>query len=213
MIILGFDPSLTDFGWAVHDTEATGEDKCLARGRFRTSSKQLLVDRFCYMRQSVIDCIYEHGPDKIGLESPAYGGRKSETMFALWLFTSEGIKETCHDVALFTPLQVKAAARKMGDFPEKFVMDKGSMSLASQKFTSSKKKWNHNEADAFWVAVLAGRFWNFFNGNLPSDDLDERETRLFTRHHVVTKGKNKGKVEATGLIHRENDRFFLWSRE
>jgi hypothetical protein len=46
---------------------------------------------------------------------------------------------------------------------------------------------------------------------LSIDDLDEREARLFARRHVVTRGKRKGKVDATGIIHRENERFFQWS--
>ena len=89
MIVLGFDPSLTNFGWALHDTDAEGSSRCLHRGRFQTSSKTLFVARYMDLRERVRDLLQEHKPDAVASESSVFGEMYSEGMYGLFLYVVE----------------------------------------------------------------------------------------------------------------------------
>ena len=90
-------------------------------------------------------------------------------------------------------------------------MKKPDMVEAAQKRSSVKSKWNHNEADAYWAAVTASRFWLLYEKQIKKRDLTEVETHQFTRIKTYKRGKKAGITEKLGIIHREDDRFFLWS--
>lgn len=211
MIVLGLDPSLTQFGWALHDTEAKPEGRCLARGRFQTSSKTLFVDRYVDLRESVRALVRTHQPDKVGVESPVFKELYSEGMYGLFLYVCEALRKERKDVVLFSPMQVKAHAREFHDRPAGWKMMKPDMCDAAKKHTGGKGRWNHNEADAYWVAVTAGRFWKLLAGEIDQADLTQPELDQFTRIHTFTKGKKAGRTIRSGLVHREDDRFFLWA--
>ena len=165
MKVLGLDPSLTNFGWAIHETSAPVGDasRCPARGRFRTPSKMEFIDRYVYMREHLQELVREHKPDKVGIEFPVFGNLWSEGMYGLFLFSCEALKQEKCDVVFWSPLQVKAHARDTIDRPKGWAMDKVDMCEAAKQ-DASGGRWNHNEADAYLVGVLAGRFWDFFEG-------------------------------------------------
>ena len=48
---------------------------------------------------------------------------------------------------------------------------------------------------------------------LTADDLTEVEKKMFCREHTFSRGKRAGQTVKSGLIHREEDRFFLWSND
>jgi len=213
MKVLGLDPSLTNFGWALHDTNAPVGDasRCPGRGRFRTPAKMEFIDRYVYMRESLRALINEHQPDKVGLEFPVFGNLWSEGMYGLFLFTIEALKKEGCDVVFWSPLQVKAHARDTIDRPKGWKMDKVDMCEAA-KTDAAGGRWNHNEADAYLVGVLAGRFWSFFEGEVDEGGLTPTETRYFTLVKKYTRGKRAGRTVRKGVIHREDDRFFRWSK-
>lgn len=155
MRVLGFDPSLTNFGWAIHDSSATGSARCVERGRFQTSTKTLFVDRYVQMRANVKALIERVGIRRLGVEYPVFNELWSEGMYGLFLYTCEALREAQVDVVFFAPPQVKAHAREFLKRPmvggKKWEMNKPDMVEAAVADTGGKGRWNHNEADAYWV--------------------------------------------------------------
>ena len=213
MRILGIDPSLTAFGWAMHDTtpQLGAPARCLNRGRFSTPAQMEFVSRYITMRESLRSLIRQEQPDKVGLEFPVFNNLFSEGMYGLFLYTCEALKTEGCDVVFWSPLQVKAHARETLGRPAKWQMMKPDMVEAAKSDTGGKGKWNHNEADAYLVARLAGRFWSFLEGSIPEDNLSTTERKYFAEVHTYTKGDRAGEVVQRGVMYRENERFFRWS--
>ena len=213
MRVLGLDPSLTNYGWAVHDTDAEGVERCPIRGRFQTKPKMLFVNRYVYMREQLRALIREHKPDKVGLEFPVFNDLWSEGMYGLFLYSCEALHLEKQDLVFWSPMQVKAHARESIDRPPKWKMGKMDMVEAAKKDAGNKGRWNHNEADAYLVGVLASRFWLFQSGQITEEDLTKLETRYFLEVKTWVRGKKAGKTKHRGVMYREDERFFLWSQE
>ena len=212
MKVLGIDPSLTNYGWAILDTAATvgSTDRCVDRGRFQTKAKTEFIVRYMTMRDSLRSLIREHQPDCVGIEYPVFDNLWSEGMYGLFLYSCEALRAERMDVVFWSPLQVKAHARDTLDRPKGWKMDKVDM-VEAAKLDAGGGRWNHNEADAYLVGVLAGRFWDFYSGRLDEGGLTPTEKRYFTKTHTFVRGKRAGKTIKTGVVHREDDRFFRWS--
>jgi Holliday junction resolvasome RuvABC endonuclease subunit len=213
MLVLGIDPSLTNFGWALHDTEAQGAKRCLKRGRFQTSAKTMFVTRYTSLREDLRKLLQETKPDKIGCEYPVFNDLYSEGMYGLFLYTSEAMYLEKKDVVFFSPLQVKAHARLLINRPDGWKMQKSDMVEAAKKDTKTKVAWNHNEADAYLIGRAAGRFWSLQEGILTDADLTDTEKQQFTKVHTFSRGKKQGQTVKSGIMHREDERFFRWSKE
>jgi len=211
MIILGLDPSLSAFGWAVHDTDGVGEGRCPGRGRFATAAKMTFVDRYVFMRESLRELLKNVRPDKVGIESPIFHNMFSEGMYGLFLYSNEALRIEQKDVVYFAPEQGKAHARESLRRPKGWKMLKGDM-VAAAKADTTIGRWNHNEADAYLIGRLAARFWDFFEGRILEADLTPVEKHQFLLIHTYQKGKKAGQVVKKGLMYREEDRFFLWSK-
>jgi hypothetical protein len=214
MRILGLDPSLRNYGWALHDTEADGRDRCIERGRFQTEKRQFSdeIGRYMHLRECLREKIAELDPDAVGLEHPVMNEDYSEGMYGLFLFTMEAIKSMAKDMVLIGPPQAKKFAKDLLSRPKGWGMGKMDMCMAAAH-DAGGGNWDHNEADAYLVAVFAGRFWKFYVGDLHEDELTKYEKKTFTHMRTITKGKRQGKLEIKGFLHREGDRFFLWSVE
>ena len=213
MLILGLDPSLTNYGWALHDTSAPVGDtkRCPARGRFRTPAKMEFIERYKAQRESLRALIREHRPDRVGIEFPVFDNLWSEGMYGLFLYSCEALRAERMDVVFWSPLQAKAHARDSLDRPKGWKMDKLDMCEAA-KLDAGGGRWNHNEADAYLVGRLAGRFWEFHAGTLAEGGLTPTEARYFTKVHTYKRGRKAGKTVRKGVIYRESDRFFMWSQ-
>lgn len=215
-------------------------DRVLCRGRFQTSSKTLYVDRYAEMRERVRILIQETNPDGVGLEYPVFHDLFSEGMYGLFLYVSEALRLERQNVVFFSPLQLKAHARAYLDRPKSWKMGKPDMVLAAKNhsFSSSAPKghkglispsvlegtasfggpltigpsasWNHNEADAYWAATAASRFWLLHTKALSSMDLTDIEAKQFLEIRTPQKGKDAGKEIRQGLMYRESERFFIW---
>lgn len=223
MRVLGFDPSMTNFGWAVHDTEfpSGSPNRCVARGRFQTSSKTLFIDRYVDLRESVRTLVekmgVEHGVTRIGVESPVFGESYSEGLYGLYLYNCEALRAAKMDVVFFSPGQIKAHAHEFmiaGNYrPAVWKMDKPDMVEAAKLDCGYKGNWNHNEADAYWAARIAGRFWKLHDWVLKPEDLTGTEAKQFTKIHTYQRGAKAGDTERKGILYREDERFFLWSKQ
>lgn len=168
------------------------------------------VVRYMTMRDSLRALIQREKPDKIGIEHPVFSALYSEGMYGLFLYSCEALRTEGCDVVFWSPLQVKAHARETLDRPKSWVMDKVDMVEAAKK-DAGGKTWNHNEADAYLVARLAGRFWGLYGQTLTEDALTLTERKYFTEIKQYVRGTKAGQSERRGVIYREDDRFFLWS--
>lgn len=216
MRVLGCDPSLTNFGWAVHDSSVLGGPRCVERGRFQTSTKTLFVDRYVQMRSSVKTLVARLGVQRVGVEYPIFNELWSEGMYGLFLYTCEALRESQVDVVFFSPPQVKAHARDFLGRPavagKKWDMKKPDMVEAAIADTGGKGRWNHNEADAYWVARTAARFWGLLDQQIPEADLTVTERKQFLDIHTFSRGKRSGQTVERGILYREDERFFQWSQ-
>lgn len=212
MLVLGLDPSLTNYGWALHDMAAPvgAPERCVARGLFQTKPKMEFVTRYTFLRDSLRALIQEHKPDRVGVEYPIMNAIYSEGMWGLFLYSCEALRAERQDVVFWSPLQAKAHARDSLDRPPGWKMDKVDM-VEAAKADAGGGRWNHNEADAYLVAVLSGRFWSLYDGLINEGDLTPTEKRYFTAVHTYTRGRKAGKTVKKGVIYRESDRFFMWS--
>lgn len=215
MRILGLDPSLGNYGWALHDPEAEGRDRVIERGRFQTKRKNYVyeIDRYTYLRDSLKALIQRLEPDRMGIEHPVFGESYSEGMYGLYLFSLDAIKSCRQDVVLFLPPQVKKFANDILQRPKGWKMMKPDMVEAAKDDTGGKGRWDHNEADAYHVARAAGRFWDFYDGRLEEEALSEAENRAFTFVKTWKRGRKAGQTKKTGIIHKENEKFFIFSKE
>lgn len=213
MRVLGLDPSLTNFGWAIHDTDCEGTKRCEDRGRFQSSAKTLYISRYQDMREKLRSLIRKVKPDCMGIEFPVFGSDYSEGLYGLFLYCSEAIHDEGIDVVFWSPLQIKAHARESLGRPKGWVMMKPDMVEAAKADTGFKGAWNHNEADAYLCARLAARFWQTQTEQITEDSLTVLEKKYFLEVKKYTKGKKAGETEQKGLLYRENERFFRWSQE
>jgi hypothetical protein len=211
MRVLGLDPSLTNFGYALHDTEASGISRCVLRGRFQTPAKMTFIERYITQRGRLRGLIQRCQPDAVGIEYPVFDNLYSEGMYGLFLYVSEALLLERKDVVFFSPGQIKAQARLRIKRPPKWKMDKPDMVEAAKTDTGGTGTWNHNEADAYWVAVVAGRFWLLQRGLITEADLIPLELQQFLKEHTFTRGKKAGRTVQSGIAYREDERFFLWS--
>lgn len=213
MHVLGFDPSLTNFGWALINTDEPigSPSRCLERGRFQTSSKTLFVDRYTDLRQKIRDLIQRMEVRRLGLEYPVFKSLYSEGMYGLYLYTCEALKAERCDVVFFSPGQAKAQAKALLGRPKDWKMMKPDMVEAAKKDTGTSRVWNHNEADAYWIARTAARFWQYLDGDITRKDLSPLELKQFSEVHTYTKGVRAGEIVQRGILYREDERFFRWS--
>jgi hypothetical protein len=217
MRVLGLDPSLTNFGWAIHDTNASGKARCPARGRFQTSSKALFIARYIEMRERLRALIRDTEPDAMALEFPVFNDLWSEGMYGLFLYCCEGLREERQDVVFLANNQIKGHAREFLKRPKVdnkvWKMMKPDMVEAS-KVDTGGGRWNHNEADAYLCAKLGARFWLFQRGEIVEADLTTVEAHQFAKiHKYGPRSKKAGEVVRRGIVYREDERFFMWSKE
>ncbi len=211
MISLGLDPSLTGFGWCVHNSEVVGEGRVIAKGAFHTEAKEIFVSRYIRIRSSLIRLIEKY-PDirAIGVESPPFGEQFSEGLYALFVYVNEALYLSRKNVVYFDPKTLKMLA-KMDPRVRKGTMDKSDM-IEAAKAETGIKRWSNDEADAYLISRSAARFWVFGAGLIAADDLTPAEAHSFHRVHTFVRGEKAGLTERRGLVFREDDRFFRFEQ-
>ncbi len=210
MITLGLDPSLTGFGWCLHNSSVSGPSRVVARGRFSTSSKTLWIQRYVDLRAAVRDLLVRY-PDieAVGVESPPFGELWSEGLYALFLMVNEALWEQRKDVVYFDPVTVKMLAKEDPGV-RKGKMFKSDM-IECAKADTGIGKWNSDEADAYHVAKFSARFWGLIRDELELSELTPSEHHAFARIHTFVRGKRAGQTINYGAMFKENKRFFRFS--
>jgi Holliday junction resolvasome RuvABC endonuclease subunit len=211
MITLGLDPSLTGFGWCVHDSRKVGVERVVAMGRFSTSPKSLWVKRYVDLRESVRSLLTRYLiVEAVGVESPPFGELWSEGLYGLFLMVNEAIWSCRRDVVHFDPSTVKMLAK--GDPSlRKGKMFKSDM-VEGAKADTGIPRWSSDEADAYHIARFAARFWMLFRGEIQEADLTPSETRAFVRIHTFSRGERAGQTVKFGTLYKEGQRFFRFSQ-
>lgn len=210
MITLGIDPSLTGFGWCVHNASVSGKGRVLAKGTLKTPASRIFYWRYMYLREAVAKLLDRYAEvEAVGVESPPFGEGYSEGLFGLFLYVNEAI--LCHrkNVVYFDPLRLKLLA-KMDPAVRQGTMDKGDMVDAARQDTGIPK-WNHNEADAYIIARSAARFWELHAGVIAPDELTPAEEQVFRSVHVFSRGPKAGITDKRGILFKEGDRFYQFS--
>ena len=190
MKVLGMDPSLTNFGWCLHDTDVAvgAPGRLVESGRFQTSSKTLFIDRYLEQREHVMALIDRmgaaHGTFRVGCESPVFGELYSEGLYGLYLYNCEAMRTSKVDVAFFSPGQLKSHAHQALGRPKGWKMMKPDMVEATKRDAGLKGNLNHNEADAYLIARSAARFWLLRDGAITEDVLDDVERKQFSEIHT-----------------------------
>ena len=211
MLVLGLDPSLTNFGYVLHDSDAVDAARVTQRGRFHTSSKTEFIERYMDLRGKVCALIKEVGVQRVGIEFPIFNDLFSEGMYGLFLFVCEALKSSRVDVVFFANNQAKAVVRAYLQRPPGWKMTKPDMIEAAKADTGGKGRWSSDEADAYWVAYLSARFWSLYDGVIQESDLTPVEQKQFSTIHTFQRGPRQGQTVKKGILYREDERFFRWS--
>ena len=212
MISLGLDPSLTGFGWCVHDSDAVGPARVIARGQFKTSARSIFIQRYMELRDSVVGVLREYPQIQcVGVESPPFGELFSSGLYGLFLYVNEALYTYRKDVVYFDPLTVKMLAK---EDPSVRVgkMFKADMVDAAKADTGIKGRFNHNEADAYIIGRFAARFFLFVNETIREEDLIPSEHLAFAKTHTFIRGKRKGETVQLGAAFKEGQRFYRFSQ-
>jgi len=189
--ILGLDLSITSAGWFLQN-----EKNKLSYGSFKTKPVDGIdLKRLMLQRDRIVNLFNEHKIEHIGIEQPFLRSFNTEKLYALHQF----ILEVCYTrhikVVYITPAQIKSFAVGDGQAGKNEIMFKTKELL---KIGSSKI--NDDECDAYWVGVIADKFWKFHYGEILEKDLTPAESHIFI----------KTKTGRPGLIQKKNESFFLF---
>lgn len=214
-MILGLDPSLRNFGWVL----MTDDGQYLDKGMMGTTAEMMFVDRYICLREGLREVVQKIKVERpgetlrVGIESPIFNDLYSEGMYGLFLYSNEALMLERVDTVYLTPNQVKAHAHAFLNRPKGWKMQKGDMVEAAKSATEGQgaKRWNHHQADAYWVGRTAGRFWQLVYDEIEDHELSELEVKQFTSLEKYLKGKKAGRIKRMGITHKENDRYFRWS--
>lgn len=212
MLALGLDPSLSGFGFAVHDPDAQGRARRVVSFHEKTLPSTVMVARFMHLRSVVRSILDEYPIDIVGIESPAYDAGPFQTIhYGLMQFSLEAIFEKRIDCVTFDPTTLKYLAK--GDpIRNKGQMGKLEMQRFVQLDTMDAELIDNNEADAYSVSYFSARFRQLHQGIIGPDDLSPSERRKFvtvSRQKKTVIGK---KTVQTGHLFRENKLFFQFSK-
>jgi Holliday junction resolvasome RuvABC endonuclease subunit len=211
MLSIGIDPSISGLGWCVHNSEAQGRDRVISKGRFSTSAKQIFVERYMFMRDSV-GRVLDDFPDVqvVGVESPIFGETWSSGAYGLFLYVNEAIFSRRKDVVYFDPLTLKFLAKEDPTLRKGKQFKADIVTLA--KSDTQVVRWNNDEADAYHIARFAARFYQLLEGEIEEDVLLPTEKQVFLKQKTITEGFRAGQTQGLGTLYKENDRFFRFSR-
>ena len=232
MIILGLDPSLRGFGWVLLDADGIS---IVEKGLLSTDADMIFIDRYLYLREELRKLVKKWGAyaDErgesfgIGIESPIFNDLYSEGMYGLFLYCNEVFKTEGKDVVFLSPHQVKAQAHEHLGRPKGWKMQKNDMvdaakSSAGATHGAGGTKMNHHQADAYWVGRGAWKFWRVIEEVDGGKELEEAikvvglsvvDEKQFTDVDLYLKGVKAGSVKRKGILYKESDRWFRWSKK
>jgi len=77
-----------------------------------------------------------------------------------------------------------------------------------------EKKFSEHIADAYFAGKVGRIFYNWHIAKRFTDeDLPEYLREIFSGKHIFVKGAKKGLTEYTGIIYKENELFFDYTKQ
>ena len=210
MRVLGLDPSLSAYGWAIHDDEQVGTKRRVISGHEGTLPNTVPVCRFMHFRALVASLLNRYDVDLVGIESPAYqAGPFQRIHFGLMMYSSESVFEKRLDFVLYDPSTLKMLAK--GDPKKHGIMSKLDMQRRVQIDTIDPVSIDNNEADAYLVAKYAARFMRLKRGDIKPTDLEASERSVFLERSRRVKTMKGVVTKRVAHVFRENSRYFQFS--
>lgn len=213
MPIAGFDPSMTHFGWVLLDEIKEGKDALLDFGVFKTEpSDGLIVQRLITQRERVQRFLEVNQIKFVAMEAPIWQDYSTELLWALNQFLHEVFLNLEIFVIYIQPMSLKKFA-----CPTLNPLEVSKHHVVHQAKTELDKHGKHfaeHVADAYFLGKIGGYFyrWNFLK-TLKDKDLPEYLQSFFCGTHTFTRGVKKGTTEYNGIIYKENDQFFDYTKQ
>lgn len=211
-MIAGFDPSITHLGWVIFDEALTGKQAVLEAGVFKTSPQDgLLVQRLLMQKEKIRLLLSSRNIKFVSMEAPYWGDYNTELLFAL----NQHIHEVFLDMNIFVIyLQPKTIKKYVYPGMNADDITKNHMTHAAKKELGLMgKRFSEHAADAYFAGKIGLKFYQwYFLHKYKDEDLTEQEKNIFCGKHTFTKGLKKGLTEYTGLIYKENDQFFDYTK-
>jgi len=205
MRVIGVDPSLTNLGYVVLEN-----NKILERGRLQTeTSDGLNLQRYMLQATRLGALIRKYEIKHLSTEAPFFQAFSTEILFALQsilhlTYWSHGVR-----VVTFAPLTIKGYACPHLS-PTK-VLKSDMVNAAKQDLGMGERERLANDvADAYWIAKLGARWWDYYNKNVTAGELTPREHEIFLAEHTYVKGKKKGVTERKGIAYRKDELYYLY---
>jgi Holliday junction resolvasome RuvABC endonuclease subunit len=213
LLVAGFDPSLTHFGWVLLDPEKSGKETLCDFGVFKTDTKDgLRIQRIIMQRERLRKLLTDTGVRFVAMEAPYWDDYSTELLYALNQFIHEVFLDLGVFVIYIQPVSLKKFA--LPNMNPQMVEKHHMVHQAKTELEKHGKRFAEHVADAYFAAKVGARFYQwYFMHKLKDEDLTEEEHHLFCEKHTFTKGPRKGVTEYTGIIYRENDQFFDYSKQ
>jgi Holliday junction resolvasome RuvABC endonuclease subunit len=212
MPIAGFDPSMTHFGWVLLDEVKEGKDALLDYGIFKTEpSDGLIVQRLITQRERVLKFLIENKIKFVSMEAPIWQDYSTEILWALNQFLHELFLNLNIFVMYVQPMSLKKFA-----CPDKNPLEMTKHHIVHQAKTELDKhgrRFAEHNADAYFVGKMGAYFYRwFFLKTIKDNQLPEYLQDFFFGKHTFVKGIKKGTTEYHGIIYKENDQFFDYTK-
>lgn len=217
MIVLGCDPSLTGFGWAVRDTSRSGPEQVIGSGRIRTSSSEMDIDRFRRHHRELGRVIDVFDPDYAGVEKALVGGispgqgSQVANMYALFIQVWRQLRTNRVPFCNIVPPHLEYLAGGLLGYKIKGDKDAKveAAKIAMGGGYPGDGDPHHDVADAYLEAYFASRFKMCLEGDLPETELIEEEQEKF----FGSSAKRSGKVTRDGFAFKEGEKHFAFQDE
>jgi len=211
--LAGFDPSVTHIGWVIIDEDNTGKAAVLEAGTFQTSPKDgLLVQRLLMQQERVKQLLISRKIDFVSMEAPVLQEHSTEMLFALNQF----LHQVFLDLKIFM-IHLQPSTLKKYAYPN---MDPDEVTKQHMTHQAKKelgmigKRFSEHVADAYFAGKIGLKFYQwYFQHKFKDEDLSEHERTIFCGKYTFVKGEKKGLTEYTGIIYRENERFFDYRKQ
>ena len=212
MPLVGIDPSLTHCGWVVFDENQTGRTAVLEIGIFKTDpSDGILIQRLLMQKERLRLLLSSRGIKFVAMEAPLLKDWSTELLFAL----HQNFHEVFLDQGIYLVYLQPSTIKKYA-YPDLDPDDitKGHMTHAAKKeLNRMGKRFSEHAADAYFAGKIGLKYYQWlFMKKYTDEQLSERERHMFCGKHQFTRGNKKGLTEYTGIIYRENEQFFDFSK-
>jgi hypothetical protein len=211
-MIVSFDPSLTHFGWILFDEHKQGKDALLSHGIFKTGpSDGLPVQRIITQKERVKKLLIDNNIKFVAMEAPIWGDFNTELLYALNQFLHQVFLDLSIYVVYVQPTSLKKFA-----YPKlnpNTVTKHMITHQAKTELDKHGKRFAEHVADAYFIGQIGLYFYKwFFLKTVKDEELPEYLNRFFQGKHTFTRGNKKGITEYKGIIYRENDQFFDYTK-